>query len=214
MARLCERPFQIYLHENKTTFLRVEKKKGLLHFHMHRLFVEAPTPVLEAVVRFAHRNDPKAKATIQQMAHLYFSENRSIALPLSSRGKVYDLKEICRSVKAKYFEHLEAPAIGWAEKSDPGKFRSMTFGTYDRHRHQIRINPLLDHKQVPPFFLEFIVYHEMLHAVCPPKIDSQGRVWVHTQEFKRKERLHPSYLDAKEWEKKSLSILKRIYGRA
>ncbi|HEX2583029.1 MAG TPA: hypothetical protein VHL30_02825 [Chlamydiales bacterium] len=214
IAKLCKGPFQIHLHENKTTFLRVEKKAGIYRFHMHRLFTDAPTPVLEAVVRFARKNDPKAKATIQRMAHLYFTENRLEPLPLSSKGSTYDLQQIYTRLRKKYFSETYDASIGWAERRSQGKYRSITFGSYDRHRHQIKINPLLDHPEVPLFFLEFVVYHEMLHAVCEPITDNQGRTWVHTKEFKAKEKLHPFFESAKEWEKKSLKLLKRVYGRA
>jgi hypothetical protein len=77
------------------------------------------------------------------------------------------------------------------------------------------MNPILDHEKVPLFFLEFVVYHEMLHAVCEPLIDSRGRTWVHTREFRAREKLHPFFASAKAWEKQSLTVLKRItYGRA
>jgi hypothetical protein len=214
IAKLCKSPFQILLHENKTTFLKVEKKAGVVHFHLHRFFTEAPSPVLEALVRFAHKNDPKAKAIIQRMAYLYFSENRIEPLPLLSKGKVYDLKQIYDRVKKKYFPQDYDAHIGWSEWRSQGKFRSVTFGSYDRHHHQIKINPILDHTEIPLFFLEFVVYHEMLHAVCDPVTDSQGRTWVHTKEFKAKEKSHPFFESAKEWEKQSLKLLKRIYGRA
>ena len=210
IAKLCKSPFQVRIHENKTTFLKVEKKAGVFCFHLHRLFTEAPTPVLVAVVRFAHKNDPKAKATIQQMAHLYFSLNRIAPLPLPSNGKVYDLHQIYRRVKAKHFPDEEEIAIGWSEKRPQGKFRSLTFGLYDRHHRQIRINPILDHKVVPLFFLEFLIYHEMLHAVCEPLTDDRGRTWVHTKEFRAKEKLHPYFQASKEWEKESLQILKNL----
>ena len=214
IRRLCKTPFQIRLHENKTTFLKVEKRAGVFRFHLHRLFVEAPTPVLEAVVRFAHKNDPKAKAILQQMAHLYFTKNRSKPLSLSAKGKVYDLEEIYERVKKECFSKEYSASIGWGTRRSQGRFRSVTFGLYDRHCHQIKINPILDHKEVPLFFVEFIVYHEMLHAVCEPLIDSRGRTWVHTKEFKMREKEHPFFKPAKKWEKESLKVLKRIYGRA
>jgi hypothetical protein len=212
IAKIYKSPFQLVLHENKTTFLKVEKKAGILHLHLHHLFMEAPTPVLEAIVRFAQKKDLKSKATIQRMAHLYFSANRVTPLPLAAQGNVYDLGPIYARVKKAYFHDEYDAAIGWSERRSQGKFRSITFGCYDRYHHQIRMNPVLDHEEVPLFFLEFVVYHEMLHAVCEPLIDSRGRTWVHTKEFKIKEKLHPFFEEAKKWEGQSLKLLKRIYS--
>ncbi len=92
----------------------------------------------------------------------------------------------------------------------------MTFGSYDKHRNQIRINPLLDDAAVPLYFVEFIVYHEMLHAVCPAKIDSRGAIRSHTREFRMQEKQFAEYDDAKEWEKTSLKFFKmrKRHGRS
>lgn len=209
IARLYKNPFQVKVHENATTYLRAERKKGVLCLHMHRLFNEAPTPVLEAVLRFAQRKDARALGVIRQMADIYFSENPAEPAKLEEKGEAYDLRKIYNKLKAKYFKPSYEALIGWSDKEPKGSFRYITFGSYDRHRNQIRINPVLDNAAVPAHFVEFVVYHEMLHAVCLPIVDKRGRTWVHTAEFKAKEKEFGQYEEAKEWEKTSLSFLKK-----
>jgi hypothetical protein len=63
------------------------------------------------------------------------------------------------------------------------------------------MNPLLDRRTVPRFFVEFIVYHEMLHADIGVETRN-GRRRVHTWEFRRRERLFREYARAISWEKK------------
>ena len=63
----------------------------------------------------------------------------------------------------------------------------------------IRIHPLLDAPFVPTWFLEYVVYHEMLHAVVPEEIDEHGRRRVHTREFYRRERKFHCYYRARRW---------------
>ena len=133
---------------------------------------------------------------------------------LPKQGQVYDLSELYEEIKARYFTPDYNAAIGWSNRSRKGAFRSMTFGTYDRRRHQIRINRMLDDPHVPRLFVEFIVYHEMLHAVCLPFIDRCGRVKIHTPEFKRKERLFPHFHAAKAWSRTSLEYFRRKHGRS
>lgn len=207
-------PVQIVWHENKTTYLSVRKARGILHMRVHKLFYNAPTPVLQALVRYATKGDPKSRVIIKQMAHLHFSQTQIKGERLTSEGNVYDLKEIySRLLK---WVPISNCTIGWSDRPHTGKFRSLTFGTYDKHCRQIRINRLLDDEKVPFYFVEFVVYHEMLHALFPSVIDAEGRCSIHPPEFKEKERQFPYFRQAKEWEKTSLKFFKKrkSHGRS
>lgn len=210
LKALCPVPLEVIWHENKTVFISVRKMRGRLLLRLHRLFLASPTPVIEALAKMALKRDRSAQVIVRKMAHLYFSQNQIPAEILPTKGDVYDLQEIAEEVKKEYFTPDLSPAIGWTPLRK-SRLRSITFGTYDRHRHQIRINKLLDNPQVPLYFVAFIVYHEMLHAVIPGKIDSAGRCRVHTAEFRARERQFNSFEKAKKWEKncfKSLTIRK------
>lgn len=214
LHELAPIPIQIVWHENKTTYLSIRKERSCLHLRLHRLFHDAPTPVLEALIKYAMKRDRQAGIIIKQMAHLHFSRNHAAPEPLNASGQTYDLQKIFNKIL------LVLPItdvfIGWSNRTRRGKFRSITFGTYDKHRRQIRINPILDDPQVPLYFLEFIVYHEMLHAVCGSMIDSSGRCSVHTREFRQRERQFPDFQKAKEWEKGCLTFFKKrkSHGRS
>lgn len=213
LQELSPLPMKITWHENKTSYLSVRKSLGSLHLRLHRLFYNAPTPVLEAIVRFAVKRDREARGVIKQMAHLYFLGQTVEPKPLSPVGGVYHLQEIFDRML--FLVPISNVTIGWGKWTRASRFRSMTFGTYNQHTRQIRIHPLLDDAQVPLYFLEFIVYHEMLHALCPSEIDGMGRCSIHTRQFKAKERQFPQFKAAKEWEKKSLTFFRRrVHGRA
>lgn len=207
LQQLSTKKLHIVWHENKTTYLTVTRKRHEVHLRVHRLFYKAPTPVLEALIRYAVKREEKSLAILKQMAHLHFSKNSIPADPLPSRGNTYDLQKIFN--KLLRLVPLKGVTIGYSDRVRVGKFRSMTFGTFDKYTRQIRINPLLDDPEVPLYFLEFIVYHEMLHAVCHSKMDATGRCTVHTKEFKERERLFPHFERAQEWEKGALTFFKR-----
>ena len=69
----------------------------------------------------------------------------------------------------------------------------------------IRIHPLLDREMVPQWFLEYVMYHEMLHAMVPDRIDNSGRRVIHHEEFYERERQFHWFRRAKTWEQENLA---------
>ncbi|MFB6373046.1 MAG: hypothetical protein ABEN55_08015, partial [Bradymonadaceae bacterium] len=103
--------------------------------------------------------------------------------------------------------NLDEVSITWGR--DGRGTKSIRFGSFDFDQRLIRVHPALDQEWVPRYFVEFIVYHELLHAVCPPVEGEDGRQ-VHTEEFIELERQFPRYRDAVEWESTNLRrILER-----
>jgi hypothetical protein len=52
--------------------------------------------------------------------------------------------------------------------------------------------------------MEYVVYHEMLHAVIPDEYDDHGRRRVHTERFLAAEQKFPHYRKARKWEAENL----------
>jgi hypothetical protein len=101
-----------------------------------------------------------------------------------------------------YFSNSVSSAIIWGNKSPRRTVRKRRLGSYQRDRDIIKINPVLDSRRVLRYFVEFIVYHEMLHAAL--EVGSCGtRQRVHSLEFKRRERLFKNYALALQWEERT-----------
>ena len=81
-------------------------------------------------------------------------------------------------------------------------------GSYNAETSTIRINPLLDKKTVPAYFLEFVVYHEMLHAYLGIKTRN-GRRSIHSREFRLHEKKFRHYAKAMEWERQRFGLRRR-----
>nr|NGX34555.1 hypothetical protein [Candidatus Anoxychlamydiales bacterium] len=103
--------------------------------------------------------------------------------------------------------------ITWFEKPKYRKFRHITFGSFDKNSNLVRINKMLDRADIAFYFINYIVYHEMLHDVCREIIDEDGKRKIHTKEFKKQEKEFAYYRESKEFEKKFLNKRKR-YGRS
>ncbi len=142
------------------------------------------------------------------------ARKRKIASPLlpmqrqfafAEQGKFFNLRAIFEKLNAKYFANqLRRYSIVWGRKRRQRPKDYIVFGTIQEEDRMIRIHPLLDRSFVPTWFLEYVVYHEMLHAVVPDQFDSNGRRLVHHEEFNQRERQFHWFRRAKAWEQENL----------
>jgi predicted SprT family Zn-dependent metalloprotease len=79
-------------------------------------------------------------------------------------------------------------------------------GSYSVEDKLIRIHPALDRSFVPRYFIESVVYHEMLHHIHPIPVKG-GRRQFHTAEFKEQEKRFHQYQKAKRWERANIDRL-------
>lgn len=111
---------------------------------------------------------------------------------LPARGECHDLQEILARLNHRYFRGtLGDLRIGWS----PHRSRTV-LGHYDAAHRTITISRRLDSARIPRFLVEFLVYHEMLHAQFPVERRRARRV-VHPHEFREAERRFPRYEEAR-----------------
>jgi hypothetical protein len=124
----------------------------------------------------------------------------------AEKGRFFDLREVFDKLNAKYFRNrLRGYSIVWGRKRKQRPKTYMVFGTIQEEDRMIRIHPLLDRSFVPTWFLEYVVYHEMLHAMVPDEYDGSGRRLVHHEKFLEKERRFHWFRRAKNWEQENLA---------
>lgn len=88
----------------------------------------------------------------------------------------------------------EAPKLGWSRTASRRRF-----GHQDADHQAIIISKVLDDPKVPEFVLDYVVYHELLHIVIPPRRGSGGKRIVHSKEFKQAEARFPQQREAEAW---------------
>jgi len=112
----------------------------------------------------------------------------------SAQGAVYDLEKIFGRLNRRYFDgEMEKPVLTWSQR----KARSI-LGHHDAAHDTITISKALDSREVPEWFVEYIVFHEMLHIKHPARIIN-GRRYYHTSAFRTEEQSYPRYQQAQEW---------------
>jgi hypothetical protein len=127
---------------------------------------------------------------------------------LNPQGRHFDLKEIFARLNEKYFQGGIKAQIGWGRMPAKRRRKSIRLGVYDHQTREIRIHPALDRTEVPSFFVEFIVFHEMLHQLFPSPAGAGRRVH-HPRGFRDREKGYPMYEAAIRWEKQNLRVLLR-----
>lgn len=127
-------------------------------------------------------------------------------LPFQHEGRYFDLRAIFDKVNGRYFANrLKDYTVVWGRKRKQRPKAYFVFGTIQEVDRVIRIHPLLDAPFVPSWFLEYVMYHEMLHAFVPDEYTKGGRRIVHTEDFNKRERKFPHYRKSKRWEDENLA---------
>jgi hypothetical protein len=123
----------------------------------------------------------------------------------ASEGRYFDLRAIFDKINARYFRNrLRRYAIVWGQRRRVRPQSYIVFGSIQEEDRVIRIHPLLDRQFVPQWYLEYVVFHEMLHAVVPDRYDRAGRRIVHHAGFLERERRFRHYRRSREWEQENL----------
>ena len=128
-------------------------------------------------------------------------------LPFNHEGRYFDLKAIFNRINAQYFRRtpLRGYTIEWGRRRKLAPKEYFVFGTIQEEDRLIRIHPRLDASFVPTWFLEYVIYHEMLHSVVPDEFGPTGKRKVHTEAFYRREREFYYYRRARRWEEENLA---------
>src|SRR5580692_3815412 len=127
-------------------------------------------------------------------------------LQFPTEGEYFDLKTLFDKLNAEYFGNaLRGYTITWGRKRRLPPKEYFVFGTIQEEDRVIKIHPLLDAPFVPSWFLEYIMYHEMLHAFVPDEVDTSGRRIIHHEKFRVREKKFHFYRRAKKWEDENLA---------
>lgn len=192
----------------------IRRRQDSLWVRLSDAFSEAPREILCALAQILLRKLLHLRSSIAdrqlyqrylhshpmmaEIAHLRASRGR--LSPPGKEGKFYNLEEIWNSLNSRYFDNrLQNLTVQWSKKA--GKSR---LGYYRENVHCIVISRSLDHPAIPRYVVEFVVYHEMLHAIIPP-ISMGNRRVVHSEQFHEQERLFEQSSAAIGFLKKGLS---------
>lgn len=208
-APLPELRVEFFSFANVNNTIRM--REGRLLVRLSDLLEGAPENILRAIAHILlakmyrrpidreHATRYRRYVSTQHMsrkAHLV-RQLRGRKRILSARGYAYDLENIFDDLNVRFFHGLLArPQMTWS--SDHARNR---LGHYDPAHNAIVVSRVFDHPQMPPYVVEYIVYHEMLHLKYPVKLRGSRRC-VHSAEFQAEEKLFEHFEDAKQFLKR------------
>jgi hypothetical protein len=162
----------------------------------------------------SHRKKPKQAGRQPQRSDSRRPRKRHIAISqtpvqrqfeFSTGGRYFDLGEIFRKMNARYFRNrLRGYNIVWGRRRRSRPKRCIVFGSIQEEDRIIRIHPLLDRQFVPQWYVEYVVFHEMLHAFVPDRYDAAGRRIIHHDGFVKRERRFRYFKRSQAWEQENL----------
>jgi hypothetical protein len=199
------------LTDNCYTIISVRRGGDGYQVRAHRMFAGLEPRLVRALARYVVHNDQRASKLIGEFIER--NESRIVTGPrrerppvLRTRGKHHDLSAIYDRLNRAYFQGAHDARISWGSARRPANRRSIKVGSFSVEDRLIRVHPLLDQEGVPGYFLDWIVFHEMLHGKhAIRKVD--GRRCFHPPEFAEEERQFPDYGRARLWEKTHLDML-------
>jgi hypothetical protein len=199
----CRKRLQIKINDNRSTMLSVRWEPDCTKVSLHRMFLHAPQNIMQSLACYIRQEDkiihPKVKAFIEKgLQKLDYSEVLDKA-KLYQNGNVYNLKQIYDDLNTEYFNNQLQLQITWFGKFNQRNRTRVTFGLYHDPLKLIKINRMLDSPNFPEYIVSYVVYHEMVHNVCPAYVDERGINRVHTKEFKDMESNFKHFGLAEKW---------------
>ena len=213
VSRKAGRPVSLTLTRNRVSMVSVRFSPDGVTLRLNHAFLSAPDDVIDALGGYLtgrSRVEWKKVAAFAFALEPAGAGNTRLSY-LVTKGRVYDLELIRDRINRLHFEGRIDCRIAWAR---PGRnhrrarTRTIRYGTYNKILNLVRINPLLDDPRVPPEFLDYIVFHEMLHAAVP-SANGRGRWRHHHGSFRLLERRYPDYERMKQLAGDLVSVLAR-----
>jgi len=212
LAERLGQPIRLVVTDNRSTMLSARPKGGRLEVRLHHMFLTADENILDAVGEYLGDSDTRAAATIDH----FVEENRGRFIApgpsqdaLRWEGRHHDLRAIADDLARRHFGGDVDVRVTWGKRVQPKRRqRSLQLGTYLPEERLIRIHPVLDQPWVPGFFVESVVFHEMLHHDIPAVVRN-GRRHYHTRAFRTRERSFEYHSAAQTWQKDNLWRLLR-----
>lgn len=220
LSSKLERAVQVSYGRARCRVLEAElcsEPQPMMKVRMSDFFAEAPEQVRAAVAAWLRSGKRARKETALLDRWIADTVERLPPTPprrehLRSRGKAHDLGALVRELRREEFSEQVLPAkrvplVTWGKRSGRRAQHSLQLGCFVPESSLIRIHPVLDQAAVPSWFVRYVLFHELLHAVYPPAPGPGGRLVHHGPLFQKREARYPDYQRAHRWQDANMGAL-------
>ncbi len=203
LERVIGKKLKLRINNNHSTMLSVKWEPGCTTVSLHRFFLRAPKNVMDRLACYIRREEKQMSPEVTK-----FIENNIKKLDYSHKldeeklevqGRNYNLQEMMAKINKKYFNNRLNLKITWFGQHKRKNRSRVTFGLYQDLLRLVKINRILDSPKFPEYVVSYVIYHEMLHHVCPSYTDENGRNKIHNKEFKVREKQFQDFERAQTW---------------
>jgi len=210
------RPVEVRFGTARRHVIVAREEERALTVRMNAVFGAAPDRVRTAAATWL-RSGKRARRACDELDRWIEEQAETIGAPRARRvrvrsdGEHHDLDALARELlegelRGEPFP-LGRPRISWGRRSRRGRRRTLLLGSFDPQTNLVRVHPCLDQAAVPAFFVRYILFHELLHAIQPTRRPERGRAVHHPPEFRAREARYPDYGRAIAWQEEHLGRL-------
>ncbi len=199
-----EAPVDITITKNRSVVITSKRRQGRVQVRLHQVFLYADRRVIKAVGELICKGSKPARFLIDSYIRLHQRGikigKKKKTLVLISQGKVYDLKSMLKELGETYRVPTRGIRITWSDAKIRRGQQSIRLGSFIRDDKLIRVHPALDDPKVPKYFVEYIVYHELIHSLVKP-VSRKGWTDFHPKDYYQWEKKFENYQKAQEFER-------------
>jgi hypothetical protein len=194
-----------------------------IEVRMHSMFAAAP-PDTRRVVATWIRSGRRAPRACEELDRWILAGLEELPPPESRARSVkpigmhHDLDVLRAGIltselAADFPDKDRWPLVTWGRRTPSRTRHSLRLGSFDADDGIARLHPVLDQVAVPRWFVRYVLFHELLHAVLPPR-RGRGSRWIHhSAAFRKREHAYSDYRAALAWEDENMTELIRSARR-
>jgi len=187
----------LHIAPYRSTVIRLGRSPRGYRLSLHSALAKAPAAVFRAAVRVVWRRvhrqpvDPGDRGMLEDFCRAIPAVSARRSRQVDPAGRHADLRSVLDDLLGTYWPEADRDlSIGWTVR------RAVRKLAYCRPESgQIWVSRALDHPAVPRYYLDFLVYHELLHMIVPP-VRRGGCCQYHHRQFRELERRFPRYDEA------------------
>lgn len=208
----------LFLTNNRRHMVSVAARGvGPVEVRLQQMFLDAPDDVLAEIADMIARRPcgrARIRAFMRQLSPQDHPDTRPAAQPAPERrvGVHHDLERYAKNLNELYLGGRSKAPVLWGRRTRRRRrgTNSIRFGCYDPVTGQITINRRLDSPNVPGYFVQYVLFHEMLHEVLGIETSPDGRRSIHSPLFKMMEQTYPDFERARGFEQDLVNRLDEI----